>query len=277
MRFGIDVPIKGDYFDPRVLAELAAEAEAAGWDGFFVWDHLSLGLSEPICDPWIALTAIALRTERVRIGPMVTPIPRRRPWKLARETVTLDHLSGGRMVLGVGIGSPVPEEFAPFGEEGDARLRGAMLDEGLEVLTGLWTGEPLTYRGEHYTVTDRTFLPRPVQTPRIPLWIGANWPNMAPLRRAARWDGAFPIHRDNGNLMSPQTMSEIISYVGRHRTGEGPFDYVVSGLPPGGDSSRESELAAAYREIGVTWWVAPGWYDSAEECRRRIAKGPPKP
>ncbi len=277
MRFGIDVPIKGDYFDPRVLAELAAEAETAGWDGFFVWDHLSLGLREPICDPWIALTAIALRTERVRIGPMVTPIPRRRPWKLARETVTLDHLSGGRLILGVGIGSPASEEFAPFGEEGDTRLRGAMLDEGLEVLTALWSGAPVTYHGDHYTVTDRTFMPRPVQSPRIPVWVGANWPNRAPLRRAAGWDGAFPIYRDNGNVMSPEIMREIIAYVGRHRTETGPFDYVVSGLPPGDDSSRESELAAAYREIGVTWWVAPGWYDSAEECRRRIAKGPPRP
>ena len=131
MRFGVDVPIKGEYFDPRVLADLAYAAEESGWDGFFVWDHISLGLSEAICDPWVALSAIALRTQRIRIGPMVTPLPRRRPWKLARETVTIDHLSSGRLTLGVGIGSPADVEFESFGDEGDVKMRGAMLDEGL--------------------------------------------------------------------------------------------------------------------------------------------------
>jgi alkanesulfonate monooxygenase SsuD/methylene tetrahydromethanopterin reductase-like flavin-dependent oxidoreductase (luciferase family) len=276
MRFGVDVPIKGEYFDPRVLADLAYAAEESGWDGFFVWDHISLNLSEPICDPWVALAAIALRTQRIRIGPMVTPIPRRRPWKLARETVTIDHLSDGRLTLGVGIGSPADVEFESFGEEGDVKVRAAMLDEGLEVLTGLWTGEPLTYRGEHYQLTDKVFLPRPVQTPRIPVWVGANWPNKAPLRRAARWDGVFPIFRDNGNSMTPEVMRAVIAYVTEQRSGDSPFDIVVSGLPPGEDRGEETEMANAYAELGVTWWVAPGWADSVEECRRRISRGPPR-
>ena len=276
MRFGVDVPIKGEYFDPRVLAELAYVAEQSGWDGFFVWDHISLDLSEPICDPWVALSAIALRTERVRIGPMVTPLPRRRPWKLARETVTLDHLSNGRLTLGVGIGSPADVEFESFGETGDVKVRAAMLDEGLEVLTGLWTGEPLTHQGEHYHVTNKVFMPQPVQTPRIPIWVAANWPNRGPLRRAAKWDGVFPISRNNGNTMTPEVMREIVAYVTERRSREEPFDIVVSGLSPGEDPAREKELVATYREIGVTWWIAPGWSDSVGECRRRIAKGPPR-
>ena len=149
MRFAINVPNFGTYSDPRTAADLAREAEDAGWDGFFVWDHI-LGAREwqvPIADPWVLLSAVAMRTERIRLGPMVTPIPRRRPWKLARETVTLDHLSRGRLVLGVGLGFPPDAEFEQFGEDGDPRVRAAKLDEGLAVLTGLWSGQPFRLRG----------------------------------------------------------------------------------------------------------------------------------
>ena len=169
MRFAINLPNFGEYGDARRLAELARETEAAGWDGFFIWDVFGgdSAAPVPVDDPWIALAAIAATTERIRLGTMVTPLPRRRPWKLARQAASLDHLSGGRLILGVGIGTP-PEEFARFGEEPDPRIRAEMLDEGLEVLTGLWSGEPFSFHGRHYRVEEATLLPRPVQQPRIP-------------------------------------------------------------------------------------------------------------
>ncbi len=172
MRYGIAVPIMNDYADPILLARLAAEAERAGWDGFFVWDDVVGGSDAgPMTDPWIALAAIAVSTSRIRIGPMVAILPRRRPWKVARETIALDHLSGGRLTLGVGIGDG-PSEGPRLGEEPDQRKRGAMLDERLHVITGLWTGEPFTYCGTHYSVRDTRFVPGPVQAPRIPVWVG---------------------------------------------------------------------------------------------------------
>jgi alkanesulfonate monooxygenase SsuD/methylene tetrahydromethanopterin reductase-like flavin-dependent oxidoreductase (luciferase family) len=152
MRYAINVPNFGDYADARFVADLARRAEQHGWDGFFVWDHINsaMGRGMPMGDPWVILTAVALATERIRIGTMVTPLPRRRPWKVARETTTLDHLSGGRLILGVGLGTPADAEFASFGEVPDIAERARKLDEGLEVLTGLWGGEPFSFVGEHY-------------------------------------------------------------------------------------------------------------------------------
>src|SRR5438067_4066679 len=194
MRYGVSMPNFADYGDVHTLVELAREAEAAGWDGFFLWEHMIFwrDLRVPIVDPWVALAAIAAGTERISLGPMVTPVARRRPWKLARETVSLDHLSRGRLILGVGLGDPADADFGVFGEETDAKVRARKLDEGLNVLAGLWGGEPFSYRGEHYRVEETVFLPRPVQSPRIPVWVGGWWPHKPPLRRAARWDGVFP-------------------------------------------------------------------------------------
>jgi len=187
MRFALYVEITGLLGYPQTLARLAREAEAAGWDGFFIWDIFGgdSAAPAPVVDPWIALAAIAATTERIRFGTMVTPLPRRRPWKLAREAVSLDHLSGGRLILGVGIGA-MPEEFARFGDEPDPRKRAEMLDEGLEVLTGLWSGEPFSFHGRYYWVEEATLLPRPVQQPRIPIWVAGIWPHKPPFRRAAR-------------------------------------------------------------------------------------------
>src|SRR5258706_9522014 len=153
MRFGLLVQMTGVLGYPQPLARLARAAEAAGWDGFFIWDVFGgdSAVPAPVVDPWIALAAIAATTERICFGTMVTPLPRRRPWKLAREAASLDHLSGGRLILGVGVGHQ-PSEFSRFGEEADARVRGRMLDEALEVLTGLWSGEPFSFSGEHYQV-----------------------------------------------------------------------------------------------------------------------------
>jgi alkanesulfonate monooxygenase SsuD/methylene tetrahydromethanopterin reductase-like flavin-dependent oxidoreductase (luciferase family) len=185
MRYAVNVPNFEDYSDVRTVAALAADAEAAGWDGFFVWDHLAFvkAWRLRIADPWLLLAGVALATERLRLGPMVTPLARRRPWKVARETVTLDRLSGGRLVLGVGLGEPATDEFGSFGEPTDPKVRAAMLDEGLEVLTRLWSGETVSFSGRHYRVDEVAFQPTPAQRPRIPIWVAGAWPRRGPRRR----------------------------------------------------------------------------------------------
>ncbi|MGH2516609.1 MAG: LLM class flavin-dependent oxidoreductase, partial [Ktedonobacterales bacterium] len=191
MQYGLELPNGGAWGDARVLGELARLAEEAGWDGVFLEDYIvhHTARDAETYDPWVALAAMALRTERVRLGTTVTPLSRRRPWKVARETMTLDHLSNGRLILGVGVGDVGEAGFGPVGEETDTKRRAAMLDEALEVLVGLWSGEPFSYNGQFYTIRDVTLRPRPVQRPRIPIWVGGSWPNRGPIRRAARWDG----------------------------------------------------------------------------------------
>src|SRR5215218_9506128 len=192
MRSGLWLPLFEELADPRVVARLAADAEESGWNGVFVWDQLRW--REPIkqvADPWITLAAIAAATEEVMLGPMVTPLARRRPAKVARETATLDRLSGGRLILGVGLGGDqFAGEFSKTGEQVDDRARGQMLDEALAILVAAWSGEPVNHRGKHYLINDVQFLPRPVQRPRIPVWAAAFPHNLKPLRRAARYDGS---------------------------------------------------------------------------------------
>jgi alkanesulfonate monooxygenase SsuD/methylene tetrahydromethanopterin reductase-like flavin-dependent oxidoreductase (luciferase family) len=219
MRYGIHVHNFGPYADPRRLVELALATEQGGWDGFFVCDHLTAQWQDrpqPIADPWIALTAIALATERILIGPMVAALPRRRPWQLASETVTLDQLAGGRLVLGVGLGTVDAQNCAPFGEEADLPTRGRMLDEALEVLTGLWGGQPFTHQGEHYRVEAATFLPTPAGRARPPIWVAGHWPHRRPFRRAARWDGVFVdvggVDWMRGEIMSPDDLRAAVEY-----------------------------------------------------------------
>ena len=280
MRYAIDSPISGDYSDARLLGEMAHVAEQSGWDGFFIWDHLSLDGTQPIVDPWIALSVIAMRTERIRIGTGVTPIPRRRPWKLARETISVDHLSGGRLTLGVGLGDPADTEFERFGEDGGLKARAAKLDEGLEVLTGLWSGESFSYRGDHFQVDEARFLPRPIQSPRIPIWVGGNWPNKAPLRRAARWDGVYPIYWEGDVVaMTPEILNTIVRYIAEHRGREGDFDVVAPGADQGKDRSRIEDLASAYGEAGATWYAAPigPKLGAVADVKAWIAAGPPGP
>ncbi len=210
-------PPFGDYSDARYLADMAREAEAAGWDGFFIWDHIFFDPSfHPIADPWVALAAIAINTQRIRIGMVVTPLARRRPWKLARETVSVDRLSGGRLILGIGLGDPVQWDFGFFGEERDNKVRAKKLDEGLDILAGLWSGEPFSYQGEHYQLAEMIFLPRPAQTPRIPVWVGGNWDKHAPMRRAARWDGYVPLKW--GDILTPDEWRDIMAYIQQHRS-----------------------------------------------------------
>jgi alkanesulfonate monooxygenase SsuD/methylene tetrahydromethanopterin reductase-like flavin-dependent oxidoreductase (luciferase family) len=271
MHFAIDTPNFGDYSEPRLLAELVREAETAGWDGFFLWDHIGAGWPFPIGDPCISLAAMAMTTERIKVGTLVTPLPRRRPWKLAPETVTLDHLSHGRLILGVGIGSDSEKEYSCFGEVGDDRMHGAMLDEGLDVLVGLWSGEPFSYSGEYYNIQQAHFLPPPVQSPRIPIWVADVWPHKRPLRRAASWDGVVPFAIDRP--LTPDEIRSMVSCIKEHRASAEPFD-VAFGFPDF-DKNFTAECLQAYAQAGVTWWLeCSSWNRSLDDVRERIRRGP---
>jgi alkanesulfonate monooxygenase SsuD/methylene tetrahydromethanopterin reductase-like flavin-dependent oxidoreductase (luciferase family) len=283
MRYGVDVPTFGEYGDPRRLAELARLAEDTGWDGFFVWDHVTFIKERryAIADPWVALTAVALATERIRLGTLVTPVARRRPSTLARQTVTLDRLSGGRLVLGVGLGAPIEDEYGTFGEPTDAKVLAERLDEGLEVLTGLWSGQPFGFRGAHLVADDVAFQPTPVQQPRIPIWVAGCWPHRPPFRRAARWDGMAPLLAGDSGRLRPPTAAEVremVEFVARHRSTADPFDVVVIGGTPADDVAAARATAEATAEAGATWWVE-GFepeIDSFEYATARVRAGPPR-
>jgi alkanesulfonate monooxygenase SsuD/methylene tetrahydromethanopterin reductase-like flavin-dependent oxidoreductase (luciferase family) len=245
LRSALWLPLFDDLADPRVVARLAADAEEAGWDGCFVWDQLSWRPPvRPLADPWITLAAVATATERLRLGPMVSPLPRRRPTKVARETATLDRLSGGRLILGVGIGSDgYGAELSRTGEQLDDRRRGGMLDESLAILTGAWSGEPVRHHGEYYLVDDISFLPRPVGRPGVPVWAAGFPGNSRPIRRAARLNGFFP-----ANLEHPDQLAAIAATITDLRTSAtGPYDIAV-GLPFDADPRP-------YAAAGATWWL----------------------
>jgi alkanesulfonate monooxygenase SsuD/methylene tetrahydromethanopterin reductase-like flavin-dependent oxidoreductase (luciferase family) len=245
MRFGLHVPQLGALGEPNALVDLALRAETAGWDGFFVWDHLMHAGDPPACDPWVTLGAIAVSTTSLRIGPLVTPLPRRRPWKVAREAATLDRLAGGRTVLGVGIGTDRYREFTAFGEPAATdTVRAALLDEGLDIVTALWSGQRVRYEGSRLTVGDVLQIPTPQQQPRIPIWCAAVWPHRAPLRRAARWDGVVPVGR-----VGVADITDLRSEIDQHRSVDTPFDVA---LPT---SAATSDAIADYEAAGVTWWL----------------------
>jgi alkanesulfonate monooxygenase SsuD/methylene tetrahydromethanopterin reductase-like flavin-dependent oxidoreductase (luciferase family) len=270
MRSGLFLPLFDPLADPAVVARLAGEAEEAGWDGFFLWDQIRW--REPVAavgDTQVTLAAIAAATERIRFGPLVTPLARRRPVKVARETAALDLLSGGRLTLGVGLGSDeFGSEYSMTGEELDDRRRAGMLDEALEILTAAWSGEPVHHRGRHYTVDGMRFLPRPVQRPRVPVWVAGYAGKLRPMRRAARYDGFFPVNLDSADLLA-----EIIARVGtlREEAGRAPDEpyEVIAELEPGTDPTP-------YREAGATWWLAaPEWEGiSADGVLGVIREGP---
>jgi alkanesulfonate monooxygenase SsuD/methylene tetrahydromethanopterin reductase-like flavin-dependent oxidoreductase (luciferase family) len=237
--------------DPRLLMSLAADAEAAGWEAVFVWDHIVYSPpTQAVLDPWVVSAAIATATERVLVGPMVTPLSRRRPHKLARETITLDLLSGGRLVLGVGLGADRHGELAPFGEVAVPREQAQLLEAGLAKLQDYWSG---------------TFLPRPVQRPRIPIWGAGRYPNRRPVRRAARLDGLFPI-----DLPGPEALAELAGEVTAQRAEEGltgQFDFIVE-LPPGTDIEP-------WGHGGATWCLTSfGPQPKLADVRAAIAAGP---
>ncbi len=278
MSFGLGVPNGGDFADPRRLAQLAVDAESAGWDGFFLWDHVIRRRPwQPMIDPWVTLAAVAMSTERIVLGPMVTPLARRRVSVVARQTVTLDLLSNGRLRFGVGLGAP-DDEFTRFGEDADPRRRARILDESLDALVELWSGEPVTFRGEHVTVDDVEFRPTPVSG-RIPIWVAGGWPGGAPFRRAARFDGVWPVATAGGYL-SVDEFADCVAAVRSHRAQAGidaTFDACFVDRSPAQPDAETDDKIGRLSHVGMTWWI-----DSLDDPtipfdahRERVLAGPP--
>jgi len=274
---GVAVPNFGE--EPAGLIELGVAAEDAGFDGFFLWDHIvfsNRGDGPPIIDPWLVLGVVAARTSRIKLGTMITPVPRRRPWQLARQTASLDRLSDGRLILGVGIGSPAYGDFGIFHEPSGDRVRADMLDEGLDVLNGLWSGEPFSYTGQHFTVDPVRFTPAPVQRPRVPVWVGGVLPATRPIARAARWDGVVPIRFAERSLIRPSAadIADVRDRVTASRGSADGYDVVVW-AEVAAEPGEIPALAAPYQEAGATWWIEtakpePEWW---EGVTRRVAAG----
>lgn len=274
MNYGFVIP-SGDV--PEIV-EMAAVAENAGWDGFFVW--------EPVwgIDAWVCLAAAAMRTTRIRLGTMITPVSRMRPWKLAGETMSVDRLSNGRVILSVGLGA-VDTGFEQVGEEVDKRTRAELLDEGLAIITGLWHGQPFQFDGQHYQIKPIEFMlpPPPVQQPRIPIWVVGAWPYEKSMQRVLRYDGLLPNVMDENRHhrpATPQDLREMVAYVAEHRESSTPFDFVIEGTTPGDDPAGTAEIVQPWQEAGATWWIEALWSAPRDETgraqvRRRVQQGPP--
>lgn len=274
MKFGFVLP-KGD---ARIAAEFALQAEQSGWDGFFVW--------EPVwgIDAWISLTAAAMVTEHIKLGTMLTPLSRMRPWKLASETATLDNLSKGRVILAVGLGA-IDTGFEDFDEITDLKTRAELLDEGLEILTNLWTGVPFGHAGKHYQVeiTEKTFQPppAPVQKPRIPIWVVGAWPSTKSMNRVLHYDGLLPaVLGEDGkvrlDMVTPNEINGMKQFINAGRDQATPFDIIVEGQTPGDDPQKAGAIVSSYRDVGVTWWIEALWeIQETEDVLTRIKQGPP--
>jgi len=286
VRFGLNVQNFGVFGDPVLLVEMARDAEGAGWDGFFLWDHLYLrdGADRPFADPTVTIAAIAASTSTIRIGPMVTSPARQRPWKLAREIVTLDRLSGGRLTLGIGLGW-ADDDYAPFGETTTLMERAERTDETLAILDGLQSGERFSFSGRHHTIDDVRFLPVPVQRPRVPVWVAMTWrgtpvPALGPMRRAARGDGAYPEkpvpHGDPGWNLSADDVTAILGHIREAGGREEGYDMAVSGAAPSVDPDHYRTYLGEIERAGATWWIVPLVQELASlgELRSLVRAGP---
>lgn len=277
MRYGFVLP----WGDARTTADLAATAERAGWDGFFVW--------EPVwgIDAWVCLTAAAMTTSRIRLGTLLTPLPRRRPWDLAGQAATLDNLSGGRVILSVGLGAAHAGWLA-FEPDPGRKVRAQLLDEGLEIVTGLWAGQPYEFEGTHYRVTPSDFVPPPppVQRPRIPIWVVGGWPAPRSMARAARFDGWLPNAVIGGSAgpASPEQVRAGAEWIRDFRLVEGlsteGYEVVCEGTTPADDRRAGAEIVRPWRDAGATWWIEADWAVAREAVRdyaqERLAAGPPR-
>jgi alkanesulfonate monooxygenase SsuD/methylene tetrahydromethanopterin reductase-like flavin-dependent oxidoreductase (luciferase family) len=263
---------------PHETLRLAQEAEQAGWDGVFTWDAISLP-SWPVYDPWVMMGALATVTERVTIGAMVLPLARRRPWKVVKEAVTIDHLSNGRLVLPVALGVTDDAGFHAVNTDStDRRERAERLDESLEILEKGQTGQPFSHQGKHFQVNDMTLLPKPVQE-RIPVWAVAAWPKEKSLARAVRWDGIIPVNMTEGaNPFDPvqaDMLREIVAWCAEHRQRTSPFDVVIEGKSDGPD---DTDYVGAVADAGATWFIESRWdeAETPESLLDRARKGPPR-
>lgn len=284
MRYGFVIPGGSDF---RALAELATNAEAAGWDGIFIPDCIYIGVEPEVrylgFDAWLLLTAMAMLTERIRLGTMLTPLSRRRPWKLARETVTLDRLSNGRLILPVGLGALDDGGFGKVGEPTDRKVRAELLDESLAIITGLWAGRPFSFSGQHYHVDEMTFLPTPVQQPRIPIWVAGMWPRPKSMQRVLHYDGLLPNKPPVDGTYAPITPADIAdmkAYVEANRTTDTPFDIIMEGDTSAKKADEAIATVHSYAEAGATWWLEVRWtaerrYDIGY-LREQIEHGPPR-
>jgi hypothetical protein len=280
VKYGVTFP----ELDPRELLDLGQEAERAGWDGVFTWDgHFGANV-------WVSLAGLAARTERVRIGTMLTPVSRRRPWELAQETATLDRLSNGRLILAVGLGA-ADMGFDKVGEETDRKARAALLDEGLEIVTGMWANKQFSYEGRRYQLREAGGY-APAQSPRVPIWVVGAWPRMKSMRRAVRYDGLLPwvINADGSHQpfntdgthinASPDEIRAMYDFAAGQRAPDQPFDIIIEGETPGDDAARASAIIAPYADAGVTWWLENVWDSAARKgvkgMRARVRQGPPR-
>jgi alkanesulfonate monooxygenase SsuD/methylene tetrahydromethanopterin reductase-like flavin-dependent oxidoreductase (luciferase family) len=274
VKYGLVLPS----WDARPVADLAREAENAGWDGVFLWETV-WGV-----DAWVLLAAAATLTQHIRLGTMLTPLSRMRPWKLASESLTLDHLSNGRVILSVGLGA-LDSGFAAFGEVTDRKTRAELLDEGLEILTGLWQGRPLRFEGKHYSIRESSFPSPPptVQQPSIPIWVVGAWRRERSMQRALRYDGLLPNKMNpDGSIgaLQVEDVRAMRAYVDARRPGQGAYDIIVEGVTPA-DPREAGESVRPWAEASATWWIEADWNalnspEAVELTRRRIDQGPPE-
>lgn len=274
MRYGI-VLTAGDIHQ---IGEMARQADDAGWDGVFTWDGVMIPGFEPVYDPWVTMAAIAMRTELVRFGAIVTPLSRRRPWKVARETVTLDHLSGGRLILPVALGALDDLAFGGVGEATDRRERAERLDEALEILSRAWSGEPFSYQGRHFSMPEFAFRPPAVQQPRIPVWVVAVWGRPKSVARAFRYDGIMPFvpgPEPEQSAITPEIVREIAAVAPQRDAGSPAFDIVIEGTTAA-DAAAARAQVQPFADAGATWWIESPWgIPDVASLRARVAAGPP--
>lgn len=279
MRYG--VIITGGPASEQVA--LAREAEAAGWDGVFTWDGIHVSDDIETYDPWALMGALAVATERVTLGAIVSPLARRRPWKVAREATTVDRLSNGRLVLPVGLGAVGDRGVTGVGEPPTRRERAELLDETLEILVGLWSGERFGFDGRHYRFEPMAFRPTPVQRPRIPIWVVGAWPSERSMSRVLRHDGWLPYWLPKADATeglarpdTPEQLAEVRDWIARRRSLEG-FDIVMEGTTPANDPDAAARQVRPWADAGATWWIESDWESfEVAPTRRRIAAGPPR-
>ncbi|GAB4577824.1 MAG: LLM class flavin-dependent oxidoreductase [Anaerolineales bacterium] len=274
MHFGFVYPAS----DPLKAVEHALIAEQTGWDAFFVYESVWS------TDPWVTLSHIAARTERIRLGTMLTPLPVLSPWKLAAETATLDALSNGRVILAVGLGAP-DTGFANFGLPTDRRTRAERLNEGLEIINGLWAGQPFSFQGKHYTLKPTQFNPppNPVQTrngvPHIQTWVVGAWFSEKSMRRVIQYDGLIPniLEGPPGpKPLLPTQVRDMRNWLDANQSGDATIDIIVDGQTPAKEPGKHAEIVQPFVEAGATWWIESMWDKSMKQVLDRLKKGPPK-